>query len=135
MFFATRNLLFLFMLSLFAFTLAVPAPEPQDADASFFYPPPPPPKPNPPKPSKTTTTPVPTPTHKCNTGPIQCCQKVTSAKDPSAGIIIRLLGIVIRDLNVVVGLTCSPLSAIGLGGNSWCVSKLPCSMSFNSPLT
>ena len=55
----------------------------------------------------------------CSTGPVQCCNKVTTSNDPVAKLIIGLLGIVLGP-NVSVGLTCSPLSVIGIGGsNSW----------------
>ena len=58
---------------------------------------------------------------KCNTGPVQCCNDVTTAKDPLAKVILGLLGIVLGP-DVSVGLGCSPLSIIGVGSsNSWCV--------------
>ena len=58
----------------------------------------------------------------CNTGPIQCCLEVTEAKNPVAALILGLLGIVLGP-DVVVGLTCAPISVIGVGsGNSWCVA-------------
>ena len=60
-----------------------------------------------------------TPAPSCSTGPIQCCNSVTKASDPSATKILGLLGIVLQDLNVLVGLTCSPVTVIGLPGNSW----------------
>ncbi|KAJ8090100.1 hypothetical protein PM082_018681 [Marasmius tenuissimus] len=52
----------------------------------------------------------------CNTGPIQCCQTSTTAKDPIVAPILALVGVVLQDLNVGVGLTCSPITVIG-GGN------------------
>ena len=72
----------------------------------------------------------------CNTGPIQCCalnfsflflsylpdenlgNSVTHANDEVAAVIIALLGLVVP-ADVSVGLTCSPLSVVGLGHNSW----------------
>jgi hypothetical protein len=65
------------------------------------------------------TDPTPAPAPSCETGPIQCCNTTTKASDPSASAILGLLGIVLQDLNVIVGLTCSPISVIGLPGNSW----------------
>ena len=38
---------------------------------------------------------------------------------------ILQLGIVIQDVNVIVGLTCSPLSVIGVGGSS-CNTQTVC---------
>ncbi|KAK1231450.1 hypothetical protein PQX77_005430 [Marasmius sp. AFHP31] len=61
----------------------------------------------------------------CNTGPIQCCNSVTSAKDPVASLLIGLLGIVLQDVNVLVGLTCSPITVIG-GGNGGCNANPVC---------
>jgi Fungal hydrophobin len=68
------------------------------------------------------STPAPAPS--CETGPIQCCNSVTKASDPVAGVLLGLLGIVLQDLNVLVGVTCSPISVIGLPGNSWLVTRL-----------
>ncbi|ESK84643.1 hydrophobin [Moniliophthora roreri MCA 2997] len=60
---------------------------------------------------------TPTPRAECNTGPIECCNTVTNADDPAAASVLGLLGIIIQDLNVVVGLTCSPVTVIGAGGS------------------
>ncbi|KAJ3575665.1 hypothetical protein NP233_g942 [Leucocoprinus birnbaumii] len=60
----------------------------------------------------------------CNTGPIQCCNQVTKASSGPASLIARLLGLVL-DGDLLVGLTCSPLSVIGIGGNS-CSSQPVC---------
>jgi hypothetical protein len=67
-------------------------------------------------------TPVPTDggsTNQCTTGSQQCCNTVTTAKDPVASLLIGLLGIVVQDVNVAVGLTCSPISVVGVGSGSW----------------
>ncbi|KAG5644495.1 hypothetical protein DXG03_008322 [Asterophora parasitica] len=60
--------------------------------------------------------------NQCNTGPVQCCNSVTTSNDAVAKLLIGLLGIVVGP-NVAVGLTCSPLSIIGIGGKSWYVSS------------
>ncbi|KAJ3531002.1 hypothetical protein NMY22_g8332 [Coprinellus aureogranulatus] len=72
--------------------------------------PPPPPPPPPP--------PAPIPPSQCNTGPIQCCNSVQSAGAPAVSAILALLGINIQDVNIPIGVTCSPISVIGLPGNS-----------------
>ncbi|KIK60548.1 hypothetical protein GYMLUDRAFT_113435, partial [Collybiopsis luxurians FD-317 M1] len=51
----------------------------------------------------------------CSTGPVQCCNSVTSASNPITSTILGLLGIVLGNLNVNVGLGCSPLSVVGVG--------------------
>ncbi|KAJ8081736.1 hypothetical protein PM082_007582 [Marasmius tenuissimus] len=64
-------------------------------------------------------------TAQCNTGPIQCCNTVTKADDPTASKLLGLLGVVLKDLNVLVGLTCSPITVIG-GGNGGCNATPVC---------
>ncbi|KAF8523238.1 hydrophobin [Gautieria morchelliformis] len=44
----------------------------------------------------------------CNTGAVQCCNSVGAANSlPGAAAIIALLGIVLQDPSVVVGLSCA----------------------------
>ncbi|KAL4245050.1 Hydrophobin [Abortiporus biennis] len=83
-------------------------------------------------PSTTTSMPTPTPTvsqpssspssggssnsgGQCNTGPVQCCNSVQPAGGKDASTLLGSLGIVLQDLNVPVGLTCSPI--LGSGAN------------------
>ncbi|KXN91342.1 Fruiting body protein SC3 [Leucoagaricus sp. SymC.cos] len=61
------------------------------------------------------------PASQCNTGDLQCCNSVQSASSGPASLLLGLLGIVLKDLSVLVGLNCSPLSVIGKGGNSCCL--------------
>ncbi|KAF5325853.1 hypothetical protein D9611_000538 [Ephemerocybe angulata] len=68
------------------------------------------------------TTPTPIPASQC-TGPIQCCNSVQSAGAPAVATILGL-GINVG-LNVMVGLTCSPLSIFGIGENS-CTGEIVC---------
>ncbi|KAI3609084.1 hydrophobin [Moniliophthora roreri] len=65
------------------------------------------------------------PASSCSTGPIECCNTVTNAGDPAAAGILSLIGVVVQDLNVVVGLTCSPVTVIGAGGSGWLVFTVP----------
>ncbi|KAI0093406.1 fungal hydrophobin-domain-containing protein [Irpex rosettiformis] len=62
----------------------------------------------------------------CNTGPIQCCQSVQSANTPAVTTLLGLLGVVLSDLDVLVGLTCSPISVIGVGAGSACNASPVC---------
>ncbi|KAL0956188.1 hypothetical protein HGRIS_002347 [Hohenbuehelia grisea] len=62
----------------------------------------------------------------CNTGPIQCCNSVQKASAPSAALLLGLLGIVLQDVTALVGITCSPLSVIGVGGNSCSAQPVCC---------
>ncbi|TFK99167.1 fungal hydrophobin [Pterulicium gracile] len=61
----------------------------------------------------------------CNTGPIQCCQSTEAASGPNASKLLGLLGVVVQDLNVLVGLQCSPITVIG-GGTSGCNAEPVC---------
>ncbi|KAG6916348.1 hypothetical protein DXG01_007239 [Tephrocybe rancida] len=65
-----------------------------------------------------------TPGPTCSTGPVQCCNSVTHASDPVASLLAGLLGLVLG-ADVAVGITCSPLSIIGVGGTS-CSSQTVC---------
>ncbi|KIJ25113.1 hypothetical protein M422DRAFT_193853 [Sphaerobolus stellatus SS14] len=60
------------------------------------------------------------PISQCNTGDAQCCNSVTTASDPSAAALIGLLGIVVRSVDVLVGLGCTPITVINVGhGANW----------------
>ncbi|CAL1710924.1 unnamed protein product [Somion occarium] len=65
------------------------------------------------------------PAGQCNTGPIQCCNSVEKASSTDANFLLGLLGIVLEDLSVLVGITCSPITVIGVGGGS-CSAKPVC---------
>ncbi|KAF5389703.1 hypothetical protein D9757_005968 [Collybiopsis confluens] len=48
----------------------------------------------------------------CSTGSLLCCNVVRSASDPSTSALLGLLGIVIPDSSVIIGITCAPISLI-----------------------
>ncbi|TEB33732.1 fungal hydrophobin [Coprinellus micaceus] len=72
------------------------------------------------------TPPAPIPPSQCNTGPIQCCQSTGFVDEPAVSNVLSLLGIVVQDLNVFAALTCSPISVIGLPGNSCSAQPVCC---------
>ncbi|KAF9220787.1 hydrophobin [Gyrodon lividus] len=51
----------------------------------------------------------------CNTGPIQCCNSVQSAQQVSG--LLSTVGVLVANAAALgqVGVTCSPLSVIGVG--------------------
>ncbi|TRM56415.1 fungal hydrophobin-domain-containing protein [Schizophyllum amplum] len=61
----------------------------------------------------------------CNTGKIQCCDKVTKVKDTGSDILSGLLniGLVLDDL---VGIQCSPIDVIAVGSGSSCTGQVAC---------
>ncbi|KAF9054951.1 fungal hydrophobin [Hymenopellis radicata] len=61
----------------------------------------------------------------CTTGPIQCCATTTTASNASAAAILGLLGIIL-DPDTLVGLSCSPISVIGVGGGECSASPVCC---------
>ncbi|KAJ3873930.1 fungal hydrophobin [Lentinula edodes] len=70
----------------------------------------------------TTTT---EPASSCSTGSLQCCDSTETAGSTAGAAILGLLGIVVQDLDVLLGITCSPITVIGLG-NSGCSAQAVC---------
>ncbi|KAF5375918.1 hypothetical protein D9615_008256 [Tricholomella constricta] len=65
------------------------------------------------------------PASQCNTGDLQCCQSVQAASSDPVSLLLGLLGVVLDDLNVLVGVTCTPISVVGVGGDS-CTAQPVC---------
>ncbi|KAF9259951.1 fungal hydrophobin, partial [Marasmius fiardii PR-910] len=65
------------------------------------------------------------PIGQCNTGPVQCCNQVVPASNAAAQGTLGLIGVVLQDINIPVGLDCSPITIIG-GGNGACQSNPVC---------
>ncbi|TFK35353.1 fungal hydrophobin-domain-containing protein [Crucibulum laeve] len=72
-------------------------------------------------------TPAPTPASQCTTGDVQCCDSTQDSQNLSTSLdsLLGLLGVVVGDLTALVGVTCSPITAIGVGGTS-CSSQAVC---------
>ncbi|EIW55699.1 fungal hydrophobin [Trametes versicolor FP-101664 SS1] len=62
----------------------------------------------------------------CSTGEIKCCNSVQQANSPSAAALLGLLGVVVQGVDVLVGLTCDPISVVGAGGNSCSANTVCC---------
>ncbi|KAF8969406.1 fungal hydrophobin-domain-containing protein [Flammula alnicola] len=68
----------------------------------------------------------------CNTGSIQCCNSVQSASTPSVATLLGLLGIAAQGVTGLVGVTCSPITGVGVSGTSCSAQPVCCTNdSFN----
>ncbi|PPQ89202.1 hypothetical protein CVT25_001271 [Psilocybe cyanescens] len=65
------------------------------------------------------------PSNQCNTGTIQCCNSLLQSNTPSTNLILTLLGIAVGPVTGVLGLGCSPIGVLGIGGNS-CTAQSVC---------
>ncbi|KAI0823783.1 fungal hydrophobin [Trametes gibbosa] len=61
----------------------------------------------------------------CTTGAIQCCDSTETAGSAAGVALLGLLGIVLQDLTVLLGVNCSPISVIGVGGGT-CDAQTVC---------
>ncbi|EIN05015.1 fungal hydrophobin [Punctularia strigosozonata HHB-11173 SS5] len=61
----------------------------------------------------------------CTTGSTQCCSSTSSTSDPLVSTILGLLNIVVSGVDIPIGLGCSPLNIIGIGGNT-CTNNVVC---------
>ncbi|KAI0048151.1 fungal hydrophobin [Auriscalpium vulgare] len=78
---------------------------------------------SPPPPTKTVTVTATGPTTTvpasvCGGGSLECCNSVQAASSNAAGLLLGLLGVVLQDLSVLVGITCSPITVIGVSGTN-----------------
>ncbi|KAI1789334.1 fungal hydrophobin-domain-containing protein [Ganoderma leucocontextum] len=72
----------------------------------------------------------PGPGGECNTGSLQCCDTVAPASSPDMSGILSALGVAVDVLNGLgdglVGTSCSPISALSLGGGVECNQSPMC---------
>ncbi|KAL0954014.1 hypothetical protein HGRIS_005170 [Hohenbuehelia grisea] len=66
------------------------------------------------------------PASSCTTGPVQCCNSSGKATDPAIAKELGVLGVVVQDVTAIVGLGCSPISVVGVGGDSCSAAPLCC---------
>ncbi|TFK37342.1 hydrophobin, partial [Crucibulum laeve] len=69
-----------------------------------------------------------------STGDLQCCNSTQDSQNLSSTVlgIFGLLGIDVSSITALVGVTCTPITVIGLGGNSCSAQAVCCSNnSFN----
>ncbi|CCM01772.1 uncharacterized protein FIBRA_03839 [Fibroporia radiculosa] len=62
----------------------------------------------------TATPPTATTASQCDTSDLQCCQSTENANSVAGSLLLGVLGIVLEDPNVLLGLDCTTL---GVGGN------------------
>lgn len=62
----------------------------------------------------------------CSTGPVHCCNSVEPASSENASKIVSLLGIVLQDVDVPVGLDCTPINILGVGSGGTCNAQTVC---------
>jgi len=48
----------------------------------------------------------------------RCCEETTTASDPDAAKALGAIGVILQDLDVIVGLNCSPITVVG-DNNGW----------------
>ncbi|TFK64041.1 fungal hydrophobin [Pluteus cervinus] len=70
------------------------------------------------------------PQGQCNTGEIHCCDSTHTSSEaaslPLVGLLLGLLGINLSDIIGDIGFNCSPLSILGIAGNSCSAQPVCC---------
>ncbi|CDO68215.1 hypothetical protein BN946_scf184913.g5 [Trametes cinnabarina] len=79
-----------------------------------------------PAPNSTPTAPAGGSSGSCSTGALQCCQSVESANSAAVAPILAALGVVLQDLSIPVGLSCSGITGVGVGGSDSCSANAVC---------
>lgn len=62
-------------------------------------------------------------TYQCTIEDQQCCDTVTNPSNPDASALIGLLGLVVKSLDAIISLNCTPISVLGIG-QTWCAFKI-----------
>ncbi|KAF9483030.1 fungal hydrophobin [Pholiota conissans] len=75
---------------------------------------------------------LPRQSNQCNTGSLQCCSSVQSSSSSLVATLLGLLGIAAGSVTGQVGVTCSPITIIGVSGTSCSEQPVCCTNnSFN----
>ncbi|OJT15408.1 Fruiting body protein SC3 [Trametes pubescens] len=70
---------------------------------------------------------TPTPqANSCSTGALQCCESVQSADSLGIAPVLAAIGVILQDINIPIGLTCSPITVVGVGSGNACSSNTVC---------
>ncbi|KAG7442193.1 fungal hydrophobin, partial [Guyanagaster necrorhizus] len=51
----------------------------------------------------------------CSSGDLQCCTSVQSGDSSAVSALLGLLGVVLSDVTALVGITCIPITIVGVG--------------------
>ncbi|CAA7269416.1 unnamed protein product [Cyclocybe aegerita] len=62
----------------------------------------------------------------CNTGLVQCCGALAAPSTVAATNALSLVGVAVQDITALVGLECSPITAIGVGSGAACSTSPVC---------
>ncbi|THH00063.1 hypothetical protein EW145_g7141 [Phellinidium pouzarii] len=76
------------------------------------------------------TDPVSKDSSSCSTGTVSCCNSVTPVDSSGAALISGLLGIVLGDINVPIGLNCIAVPIIGVADS--CSAEAACCSNINN---
>jgi len=66
------------------------------------------------------------PASQCQTAPVQCCNSVEAAGAPGVSALLATVGVVLQDVNIPIGITCTPISVVGVGSGASCNSQAVC---------
>ncbi|ESK95426.1 hydrophobin [Moniliophthora roreri MCA 2997] len=66
------------------------------------------------------------PASQCSTQSLQCCNALERADDTAVGVLLGLLGVVLQNVEALVGITCSPINILGIGQGGKCAAQPVC---------
>ncbi|KAI0363805.1 hydrophobin-domain-containing protein [Pilatotrama ljubarskyi] len=62
----------------------------------------------------------------CGTNPLQCCQLTMPANSTIASALLGAVGVAAADVTTLVGIACTPIDGIGVGGSAACSAHTVC---------